>query len=128
MKVLHWIIFSIASWLVLLPIIGDDLLQLIAPNNSPSIEEILHYVQWNDFFLGLIIIVLSLLILTVEAVSKKTPGLRAMHWLQFFIAVYITIIPFLFEFTEETAIWSHVVSGGFIAIFSILQIFLEPSP
>lgn len=125
MKFLHWLIFSIAFWLVLSPIVGDDILALIVPGETLSTDQFLSLVRWDDFFLGLTIMVLALVVITIESASHKTPGLKAMHWLQVLLAAFIAVSPFIFPLDFEAYIWTHAFSGTFIAIFALLQIYLE---
>ncbi len=126
MKFLHWLIFSIAFWLVLSPLVGDDIIALFLPGQSISPDQFLQFVRWDDFFLGLTVMILALVVITLESASHKTPGLKAMHWLQVLLAAFVALAPFIFALDYNSYVWSHLMSGGFIAIFALLQIYLEP--
>lgn len=125
MKFLHWIIFSVASWLVFAPFVGDDILALFLGSEDISTEQFLLLIRWDDFFLGLTIMVLALIVINGEQASHKQPGLRAMHWMQVLLGAFLAMAPFIFPFDIVSFKWSHVVFGGFVAIFALLQIRYE---
>lgn len=125
MKALHWIIFAIAGWILVVPFIGDDLIRLVIPNARLTEPDIVNLLRWDDFFLGIAIFILALVVVTMEQASHKTPGLKAMHWLQMLLGLWIAIAPFALEFNTESFTWSHFVAGGFVAVFALLQINFE---
>lgn len=125
MKVIHWILFALAGWIVIIPFIARDLLQLFIRENAENVD-LIQLLKWDDFFLGLAIAIIALVIVTIEQASHKTPGLRAMHWMQVLLGVWIALSPFALNLSMEGLIWSHIVSGGFVAVFALIQINEEP--
>ncbi len=125
MRVIHWIVFVIALWIILVPFIGDDILQLFLGEAIFEQVNIIDLLKWDDLFLGLGICLLSLLAVTLEQLSKKHPGLKAMHYLQLVLGIWITVAPFSVTNTLESFAWSHFVCGVFIATFALLQIRYE---
>ncbi len=126
MKFLHWIIFTIAVWLILSPIVGDDILNLFVQGKDLGREAFLNLVRWDDFFLGLTVMVLALVVVTAEAASHKTPGLKAMHWLQVLLGLFVAVAPFIFAADYTSYLWTHYTAGAYIAVFALLQIYYEP--
>ena len=126
MKILHWIIFSIGVSLLFLPTVGDDLVALFVPHLELTREAYLHLIRWDDFFLGLTVLVLALVVLTAEAGSHKTPGLKAMHWLQVLLGAFVAFAPFVFTGDSTSVLWTHYTAGMYIAVFALLQIYYEP--
>ena len=127
MKFLHWVIFILAFWLLISPLIGDELLNVFITGTDITQAEFLRLVRWDDFFLGLAVMVIALIILTAESASHSTPGLKAMHWLQVLLGAFVAIAPFIFAADYLSYQWAHYVTGSFIALFALLQIYLEPS-
>lgn len=125
MRVLHWIMFVIALWIILVPFIGDDIFALILGNDILVRINIIDLLKWDDLFLGLGICLLALLAVTLEQVSKKTPGLKAMHYLQLILGLWIVIAPFTITTDLTSFAWSHFVCGVFVATFALLQIRFE---
>lgn len=124
MKLLHWIILAIAGWVLLVPFIGDDIINLIL-NRDLTETELINLIRWDDLFLGLAITIIALFVITLEQASHRTPGLKAMHWLQMVLGLWIAIAPFALQFNYEAFTWSHFVAGGFVAVFALLQITFE---
>ena len=118
MKQLHWILFCLAAWILVIPFIGDDLIEIMLGANKAATIDLVKLLRWDDFFLGLAIVVLALIILTLEQASHKTPGLKAMHWMQVVIGLWITVAPFALTMDYEAFTWSHFVSGGFVIVTS----------
>ncbi len=125
MKIIHWIIFALAFWIILVPFIGDDILRAVVPATSAANFDLVGLLKWDDLFLGLGIAVLALIVVTLEQPSAKTAGLRSMHWLQFCLGTWIATAPFALDFTLTEFTWSHFVTGFFVGIFALIQINLE---
>ncbi len=125
MRIIHWIVFVIALWIILVPFIGDDILKLVLGESVFAQVNIVDLLKWDDLFLGLGICILSLIAATLEQLSKKHPGLKAMHWMQLVLGIWITVAPFAITFDLESFAWSHFVSGVLIATFALLQIRYE---
>jgi len=125
MKFLHWIIFALAFWVILVPFIGDDIFFASFPESRVSQLELIKLLRWDDLFLGLAIAILALVVVSVEKPSLQAAGLRAMHWMQFGLGTWVATAPFALEFGLEEFAWSHFVTGFFIAIFALIQINLE---
>ncbi len=125
MRVIHWIVFVIALWIILVPFIGDDILMLVLGESVFSKINIIDLLKWDDLFLGLGICLLALLAVTTEQLSKKNPGLKAMHYLQLILGIWIAIAPFAITLDLTSFAWSHFVSGVLIATFALLQIRYE---
>ncbi|MFH1711659.1 MAG: SPW repeat protein [Patescibacteria group bacterium] len=125
MKFIHWILFALGSWIILVPFLGDEILSLLLKGQTVESLNVLQLLRWDDLFLGLAIVVLSLIAVTLEQGSKKTPGLKAMHWLQVGLGAWIATAPFALEFTYKEFTWSHFVTGLFVAIFALMQVTLE---
>lgn len=125
MKLIHWIIFALAFWIVLVPFIGDDLALLILRDAGVENINLVALFRWDDLFLGLIIAILSLIVVTLEQPSMKTAALRVLHWMQFGLGAWIAAAPFALDFTMGDFTWSHFVTGFFIGTFALVQINLE---
>lgn len=125
MKLIHWIIFALAFWVILVPFIGDDIMAALLPSLSVSPTELVNLLRWDDLFLGLGIAILALVVVTLEQPNLKTAGLRVMHWMQFGLGTWIATAPFALAFDLTAFTWSHFVTGFFIAIFALVQINLE---
>lgn len=125
MKSLHWIIFSFAAWILVAPFVADDILRALLPTTHLSETQLIRLLRWDDFFLGITILVISLIVVTIEQATKRTPGLKAMHWMQTILGGWIAVAPFALEMNYEAFTWSHFVTGGFIAVFALLQITYE---
>ena len=125
MRVLHWIVFVMALWIILVPFIGDDILTLVLGEEIFSQINIIDLLKWDDLFLGLGICTLALIAATLEQLSKKTPGLKAMHYIQLVLGAWIAVAPFAITLDLESFAWSHFVSGVFIATFALIQIRFE---
>lgn len=125
MKIIHWIIFTLALWVLLVPFIGDDILAIVFQTSTLASATVVEILRWDDLFLGLGITVLALVVVTIEQVTAKTAGLRAMHWMQVGLGVWIAAAPFALDFTLREFTWSHFVTGLFVAIFALVQINLE---
>jgi len=125
MRVIHWIVFVIALWIILVPFIGDDILMLVLGESIFEQINIIDLLKWDDLFLGLGICLLALLAVTMEQLSKKHPGLKAMHYLQLILGIWITVAPFSITLDMTSFAWSHFVSGVLIATFAMLQIRYE---
>lgn len=125
MKWLHWIIFSIAIWFILSPIIGDDILSFFLHGETLTQQQYINLTRWDDLLLGLSVVVLALLVVTKEQAHPKTPGLQAMHYLQVGLGLFVAISPFVFPVEYASYVWAHMVGGVMIAIFALLQIQLE---
>ncbi len=125
MKLLHWIVFVLAFWIILVPFIGDDIVQLFLNDSASAELDLVALFRWDDLFLGLGIAVISLIVVTLEQPSKKTAALRVLHWLQFGLGTWIATAPFALVFTLEEFAWSHFVTGFFVGIFALTQINLE---
>ncbi len=125
LQAIHWIIFALAFWVILAPFVGDDIMRLVL--NQPSLLEsdVVRILRWDDFFIGLAITVLGLVVVTLEQVTIKTAGLRAMHWMQIGLGAWIAAAPFAVLITYKEFTWSHFVTGFFVAIFALVQINLE---
>lgn len=124
MKLLHWILAFLATWILTIPFIADEILTLLL-GNTPSEKQIIDLLRWDDFFLGISIAVIALIIVTIEQAIHKHPGLKAMHWMQVVLGFWIAIAPFALEFNYEAYTWSHFVAGGFTVLFALLQITYE---
>lgn len=127
MKAVHWVIFSIAAWIVMIPFIADEIFSVLFPATDQTDGGLIKLLMWDDFFLGIAVVVLSLVVVTAEQASEKTAGLKAMHWLQILLGFWIALSPFALSFEIDGFSWSHVVAGSFVAIFALLQINLEHS-
>jgi len=125
MRIIHWVVFIIALWIILVPFIGDDILKLVLGESVFIQVNIVDLLKWDDLFLGLGICILTLLAATLEQLSKKYPGLKAMHWMQLVLGIWIAVAPFAITLDLESFAWSHFVSGVLIATFSLLQIRFE---
>ncbi len=125
MKFLHWVIFALAFWIILVPFIGDDIFFTSFPNSGISQLDLIHMLRWDDLFLGLAIAIMALVVVTVEQPNLRTAGLRAMHWMQFGLGTWVATAPFALEFGLPEFAWSHFVTGFFIGIFALIQINLE---
>ncbi len=125
MKTLHWIIFSLAVYLFLAPFIADDLVELFFGMYLQEDFNVFLLLRWDDLFIGLTIAILALVVVTMEQTFTKTPGLKAMHWMQVVLGGWIAAAPFAMEFNSESYMWSHLVVGGFVAVFALLQIYNE---
>lgn len=125
MKSLHWIIFLIAVWIFIAPLLGDDLAMLIGGTDSLELINLPQLLRWDDLFLGLIIAALALIIITLEQTNEKTPGLKAMHWMQLVLGLWIAIAPFALSFDMLGFTWSHLVTGLLVGVFALLQISFE---
>lgn len=125
MKHIHWIIFALAFWVLLVPFVGDDIVRLLVPGGDINEEQILNLLRWDDFFIGIAISILALVAVTLEQGSKKTPGLKAMHWLQVSLGAWIAAAPFALAFSYDEFTWSHFVTGLFVATFALIQVTLE---
>lgn len=123
MQAIHWIIFALAFWIILAPFVGDDIMRLFL--GEVTDERLVQLLRWDDFFIGLAIAVLALVVVSLEQASIRTAGLRAMHWLQVGLGAWIAAAPFGLSFTYEEFTWSHFVTGFFVAIFALIQINLE---
>lgn len=125
MKAIHWIIFALAFWIIIGPFVADDILRLFMNNPALDNAGIVSLLRWDDFFIGLAIAVLALVVVSLEQPSIKTAGLRSMHWMQVGLGTWIATAPFALAFTYEQFTWSHFVTGFFVAIFALVQINLE---
>jgi hypothetical protein len=125
MKLLHYIVFTIAVWIMIGPFIVDDLFQLIFSSDLDIDGTILPLLRWDDLFLGLGIAVLALIAVMLERVSHKHPGLKAMHYMQVVIGLWVAVSPFAFNFDYATYSISHLVAGGLMAVYALLQIVYE---
>ena len=124
MKLLHWIIFTLAFWIILSPFLADDILLAVFPQAAGTFN-LVDLLRWDDLFLGLGIAVLALVVVTLEQPSLKTAALRVLHWMQFGLGTWIAAAPFALSFTLDEFTWSHFVTGFFVAIFALVQINLE---
>lgn len=125
MKLIHWIIFGLAFWVVLVPFIGDDIFRVLYPSITLSSFELVQLLRWDDLFIGLGIAILALVVVTLEQPTLQGAGLRAMHWMQFGLGTWVATAPFALAFDMTAFSWSHFVTGFFIAIFALIQINLE---
>ena len=125
MKHIHWIIFALGFWIILVPFLGDDILGLLVSEGLMENIDIMSLLRWDDLFLGLAVSILALIVVTLEQGSKKMPGLKAMHWLQVGLGAWIAAAPFALDFTYKEFTWSHFVTGLFVAIFALMQVTLE---
>ena len=125
MKSIHWIIFSIAAWIILAPFVGDEIVALILGEEVFSQINLIDLLRLDDFVLGATIVVLALIAVNMEQASHTTPGLKAMHWMQVVLGAWIAVAPFALEFSYEAFTWSHFVAGSFVAVFALLQITFE---
>jgi hypothetical protein len=123
MKSLHWIVFGIAGWIMIGPFILDDLLAMLYPAFDQA--DLLPLLRWDDLFLGLGIGLLALIAVMLERASHKHPGLKAMHWMQLAIGVWVALSPFVFNFDYQTYTVSHLVAGGLMALYALLQLVYE---
>src|SRR5688572_13322515 len=105
MKSLHWIIFALAFWIIIVPFVGDDILRLVIRDVALDEAAIVGLLRWDDFFLGLAIAVLALVVVSLEQPNIKTAGLRAMHWMQVGLGTWIATAPFALTFTYENFTW-----------------------
>lgn len=125
MKLIHWIIFALAFWVVLVPFIGDDIFHLFLPTVQLTNDQLVLLLRWDDLFLGLGIAILALVVVSLEQATIQTAGLRSMHWMQFGLGTWIATAPFALTFDMTAFAWSHFVTGFFVAIFALIQINLE---
>ena len=125
LRALHWIIFTLAFWTILVPFVGDDIARLIPSLANATDEQLMQLLRWDDLIIGLSISILALLVVTLEQPNIKTAGLRAMHWMQFGLGVWIATAPFALFLTMREFTWSHFVTGLFVAIFALVQVNLE---
>lgn len=117
--------FAIALWIIVVPFIGDDILRLVLGDDIFMQVNIVDLLKWDDLFLGLGVCILALLSATLEQLSKKHPGLKAMHYLQLVLGIWVIIAPFAITLDITSFAWSHFVTGVFIATFALLQIRFE---
>ena len=125
MKIIHWIIFGLAGWVMLVPFLGDDIFQVIFPLSTVTDTELVGLLRWDDLFVGLAIGLLALVVVTLEQPTVRTAGLRSMHWMQFGLGAWIATAPFALDFDMTAFTWSHFVTGMFVAVFALIQINLE---
>lgn len=125
MKIIHWIIFSLAFWVILVPFIGDDIFYAMLPFSSVTEAELIRLLQWDDLFIGMAIAIMALVVVMLEQPTVRTAGLRAMHWMQFGLGTWIATAPFALDFDMTAFTWSHFVTGLFVAVFALIQINLE---
>ncbi|MFZ2681637.1 MAG: SPW repeat protein [Patescibacteria group bacterium] len=125
MKLIHWIIFALAFWVILVPFIGDDIFYTLAPNTTATTTDLVRLLRWDDLFIGLGIAVMALVVVMLEQPTVRTAGLRAMHWMQFGLGTWIATAPFALDFDMTAFTWSHFVTGFFVAIFALIQLNLE---
>lgn len=125
MKSIHWIIFALAFWVILAPFVGDDIMMLFIPPEMATPEGFVRILRWDDFFIGLAIAVLALVVVTIEQHRANIAGLRAMHWMQVGLGTWIAAAPFALNFTYTQFAWSHFVTGLFVAMFALIQLNLE---
>jgi len=125
MKFIHWAIFALAFWVILVPFIGDDIFFALVPSSSVTDAELVSLLRWDDLFVGMAIAIMALVVVTLEQASVRTAGLRAMHWMQFGLGTWVATAPFALEFDMTAFAWSHFVTGLFIAVFALIQINLE---
>lgn len=125
MKLIHWTIFALAFWVILAPFVGDDILLTLLADAGVTSVDLVRLLRWDDLFIGLIIAVMSLVVVTLEQPTVRTAGLRAMHWMQFGLGTWIAVAPFALDFTMTDFTWSHFVTGMFVALFALIQINLE---
>lgn len=125
MKLIHWIIFGLAFWVILVPFIADDIFFLFVRETMMTSTDLVSLLRWDDLFIGLGIAIMALVVVTLEQPTIRTAGLRAMHWLQFGLGTWIATAPFALEFDMVAFTWSHFVTGFFVAIFALIQINLE---
>lgn len=124
LRAIHWIIFALAFWIVIAPFVADDIMQLVI-GETLSADQLVSLLRWDDFFLGLAIAVLALVVVSLEQANAKTAALRAMHWMQVGLGTWVAVAPFGLSFTYEEFTWSHFVTGFFIAVFALIQLNLE---
>lgn len=124
MQAIHWIIFALAFWVILAPFVGDDIMQLFLGTDMTP-ERMVALLRWDDFFIGIAIAVLALVVVSLEQANIRTAGLRAMHWLQVGLGAWVAAAPFALAFTYAQFTWSHFVTGFFVAIFALIQLNLE---
>ncbi|MDQ5951979.1 MAG: hypothetical protein QG626_106 [Patescibacteria group bacterium] len=125
MKFIHWVIFALAFWIILVPFIGDDIFQTLFQGLPVTDADLIRLLKWDDLFLGLGIAIMALVVVSIEQPNLKTAGLRAMHWMQFGLGTWIATAPFALDFDMTSFTWSHFVTGFFVAIFALIQINLE---
>ncbi|MEK7105107.1 MAG: hypothetical protein AAB865_00245 [Patescibacteria group bacterium] len=127
MKAIHWIIFAVAFWLTLAPFVAGKILSAVAlvPEGANSIPSLLNVLQLNNFIAGLVIVVLSLVAISTEAVTERSEATRAMHWIALGIAVWLTVAPFALNFTLETFSWNNLLLGIMVGIYSLIQLNVE---
>ncbi len=125
MKTIHWILFAISFWIILVPFVGDDILILFFGEMFDQ-EQMVSLLRWDDLFLGLAITVLALIAISLEQGSNKYPGLKAMHWMQVMIGAWIAAAPFALNFTYEQFTWSHFVTGMLVTSFALMHLTYEP--
>ncbi|MEK7183852.1 MAG: SPW repeat protein [Patescibacteria group bacterium] len=125
MKFIHWVIFALAFWVILVPFIGDDIFHVALPLSGVTDGDLVRLLRWDDLFIGLAIAVMALVVVTLEQATVNTAGLRAMHWMQFGLGTWIAAAPFALEFDMLAFSWSHFVTGLFVAIFALIQVNLE---
>jgi hypothetical protein len=125
MKFIHWVIFALAFWVILVPFIGDDIFFTLVADSTATEVDLLNMLRWDDLFIGLTIAILALVVVTLEQPTIRTAGLRSMHWLQFGLGTWIATAPFALSFTMNEFTWSHFVTGFFVAIFALIQVNLE---
>ncbi|MBI1908398.1 SPW repeat protein [Candidatus Uhrbacteria bacterium] len=125
LKAVHWIIFALAFWIIIGPFVADAILRLLLDGDVLDEIGVISLLRWDDFFIGLAISVLALVVVSLEQPSIKTAGLRAMHWLQVGLGAWIATAPFALDFTYAQFTWSHFVTGFFVAIFALIQLNLE---
>lgn len=125
MKFLHWVIFSLAFWILLVPFLADDIIRTALPGVQVTDTDLVRLLRWDDLFIGLAIAIMALILAMHENSSKQLAGLRAMHFMQFGLGTWVGVAPFALEFDLTAFTWSHMVTGLFISIFALIQINLE---
>jgi hypothetical protein len=123
MKHLHAISLVLSTWIFLIAFIADDLASLLFGNSSPEI--VFELIKWDDLFLGLTLLTLQVVMATMEQLKRRHPGLKAMHYLNGILALWVTIAPFSVLTDYTSLLISHIVAGGLLMTFSLLQLILE---
>lgn len=123
MKLLHAISLILSTWIFLVAFIADDLSLLIF--GRADTEIIFELMKWDNLFIGLTLLTLHVVMATMDQIRKRLPGIKAMHYLSGVIVLWIIVSPFSIITTYDSLFISHIVSGSFLIVFSLLQFIYE---
>lgn len=127
MKSIHWLIFTIAFWLTLVPFTAEKILSALTnAEQGPDLAlSVLNFLQANNLIFGLSLAVLTLIAISTDAVVSKADGARAMHWITVGISVWLIVAPFALGFTEEIFAWNNLILGIMVGIFTLVQLNID---